>query len=647
VQVRQQVMIVCGLASALLAAWPVAAAAGQDVSETVVANDNTRASGVIENGILTIRLRAAQGTWRPEGQAGPALAIEALGSEGAALSVPAPLIRVTEGATLAVSIQNDLSAPLRVHGLCTRDGSPCAPVEVPPGAMRDVRFVSGRAGTYHYWATTIGAPVPFRELAGALIVDPPGPRVSDRILVITEWSSLTPAELGRIFSADDATREFIRLRPKLTFVVNGLSWPATERFAYRQGETVRWRVINLSSQTHPMHLHGFYFTVTRMGDGRVEQAVGGSEGRRVVTQVMPPGGTLAMEWIPEREGNWLFHCHIMSHVSPDRRLDAGASFGGGDAHASSHGDPQHDRSLGMAGMVLGITVLPSKNPQSLPRAPHQPLRKLTMVINAASEVAGGRPKAGFSVSDAGVATDPQVTSPGPPLVLRRDEPVEITVVNRLAEATSIHWHGLELDSFYDGVHGWSGKKQRLAPMIAPGASFVVRITPPRAGTFIYHTHLHDYRQLSSGLYGPLIVTDHGEKHDPAIDHVVVLGRRDATELSSPLEDATSVEVNGQRSAALTWRAGTTNRIRLINITPDDIFAVSLVARDTPVSWKPVTKDGAPVPQGDGQPGPAKVRIAVGETYDFEYDAPPGRATLWLDVRTSSGRWQSQAKVLVK
>jgi FtsP/CotA-like multicopper oxidase with cupredoxin domain len=646
-----QQLIVCGLAGALLAARPVAAAAGQDVSETVVANDNTRAAGVVDDGIVTVRLRAAQGTWRPEGQAGPALSIEALGTEGAALTVPAPLIRVIEGVTLAVSIRNDLPAPLRIHGLCTRDGGPCAPLDVPPAATRDVRFASGKAGTYHYWATTIGAPVPFRELTGALIVDPPGPRIPDRILVITEWSSLTPAQLGEIFSADDATKVFIRLRPRVTFVINGLSWPATERFSYRRGQTVRWRVINLSSQTHPMHLHGFYFTVTHMGDGRSDQAVGGGAGRRVVTQVLPSAGTLSMEWTPEREGNWLFHCHIMSHVSPDRRLNAGEPFGAsaahGAAHHATHGPAEHDPSLGMAGMVLGITVLPSKEPLARPRAEEQPLRKLTMVIQPGPPLPDGAPTAGFAISESGVPLEAQATSPGPPLVLKRDEPVEITVVNRLAEATSIHWHGLELDSFYDGVHGWSGKTQRLAPMIAPGASFVVRITPPRAGTFIYHTHLHDYRQLSSGLYGPLIVTDHGETFDPAADHVVVLGRRDATEVSAPLEDAASVEVNGQRLAVLTWRAGARNRVRLINITPDDIFNVALLARDTPVTWKPVTKDGAPVPEAESKPGPAKVRIAVGETYDFEFEAPPGRATLWLDVRTPSGRWQSQAKVLVK
>ena len=33
---------------------------------------------------------------------------------------------------------------------------------------------------------------------------------------------------------------------------------------------------------------------------------------------MPPATNMVMNWTPEREGNWLFHCHIMHHVSPER-----------------------------------------------------------------------------------------------------------------------------------------------------------------------------------------------------------------------------------------------------------------------------------------------------------------------------------------
>jgi FtsP/CotA-like multicopper oxidase with cupredoxin domain len=56
---------------------------------------------------------------------------------------------------------------------------------------------------------------------------------------------------------------------------------------------------------------------------------------------------------------------------------------------------------------------------------------------------------------------------GPPIVLTRGQPVEIEVVNRLKDPTAIHWHGIELESYFDGVPGWSGAD---TPSIAPGTS---------------------------------------------------------------------------------------------------------------------------------------------------------------------------------
>ena len=633
---------VTAMASALFVSG-TAQASVRPRPESVVANDNTRPAGRREGDTATIRLRAAAGHWQPEGLDGPVLTIDAFGEQGGALTVPAPLIRVAEGIAIAVSIRNDLATPLRVHGLCARDGGACPPVDVQPGTTSSVRFVSGRPGTYHYWATSMGSPIPFRELAGALVVDPAGHAPDrDRIFVITEWNSLTPTQLGEILRADDPSERFLAIRPRLTFVINGLSWPTTERLTYRRGELVRWRVINLTSQTHPMHLHGFFFTVLRAGDGRRDEPVGGSEGRRVVTHVLPSGGTMSLQWTPEREGNWLFHCHIMAHVSPARRLGASTSHDG--HHQHQHGDP----SLGMAGMVLGVTVLPAHNALPADDRPDPAPRRLTMIVGRGADDAQGKETMGFAVSEAKTPeAGGEVSSPGPPLVLQRGEPVEITVVNRLAEPTSIHWHGLEIESYYDGVHGWSGMGRATAPMIEPGRSFVARITPPRAGTFIYHTHLHDYRQLSSGLYGPLIVTEPGETYDPAVDHVMVLGRRDATEAAGILADATSVVVNGERMPRWTWRANERHRIRLINITPDDILTVSLIKGDAVVQWRPLTKDGAQVPSAEREPLPAQVTIAVGETYDFEYEARPGGGMLWLDVRSTNGKWQLQGQVFVK
>lgn len=615
----------------------------------VLPNDNTHAAGTLREGTLTLALRAGRGRWQPEGPTGPALEIEAFGEVGRPLTVPAPLIRVVQGTAIVASIRNDLDTSLVVHGLCARDGSRCPPVQVPPRDTREVRFASGPAGTYHYWASTLGAPVPFRELAGAFVVDDAEtPREPDRILVITEWSDLTAQQLRDVVTADVPTETFVRLKPRLTFVINGLSWPATERFTYHLGQPVRWRVVNLSSQAHPMHLHGFHFEVHSLGDGLRDSVFDERHRRLVVTQLLQPGGTMTMTWRPERAGNWLFHCHIMHHVSVARRLGDARTH----AHHSANGHGMHgndDASLGMAGMVIGVTVRERADAAAPQPSDSTPPRRLTLVMQPAPGGTSELPAAGFELLEAnGTAGTTGATAPGPPIVLRRDELVEITLVNRLEEATAIHWHGMELDSYYDGVHGWSGLGRRVTPMIEPGGSFAVRFTPPRAGTFIYHTHLHDHRQLSSGLYGPLIVVDKDEPFDAATDHVIVLGRHGLTsEEPSVLTAPDSVVINGQRDARLVWKAGTRHRVRLINITPDDIFSVSLQTSEGPVVWRPLSKDGAPVPAAESAPGPARQTIAVGETYEFEYEADRGRRTLWLEVRTPGGKWQAQARVIVR
>ena len=369
--VRPRPWITCAFSLLLMAALgsgPGATAPTASSSFTTVEpNDNLRAAGTLERGTLTLALRAAAGRWQPEGPGGATLEIEAFGEVGKALTVPAPLIRVSEGTTIAVSIRNDLDAPLVVHGLCTRGGTACAPVRIAPHQTGETRFASGPAGTYHYWASTLGAPVPFRELAGAFIVDPTAsPREPDRILVITEWTNLTAAQLRDIVTADEPTQVFVSLKPRLTFVINGLSWPATERFAYDGGQQVRWRVINLSSQPHPLHLHGFYFEVNSLGDGVRDAQIDSAHKRRVVTQLLPSSGTMTMTWTAERAGNWLFHCHVMHHVSPDRSLADGPAPADRDAGGHAHHGAARDASLGMAGMVIGVSV---RDPHSGARWP--------------------------------------------------------------------------------------------------------------------------------------------------------------------------------------------------------------------------------------------------------------------------------------
>lgn len=632
-----------------------AAAAG--AVPDVQANDNRRPAGDRADGTLTLRLRAAVGRWQPEGPIGPVVSIEALGEDGGPLVVPAPLVRVPEGTAIHASVRNELTAPLTVHGLCARDGQPCPVLVVPPGQTGEVRFATGVAGTYHYWASAIGAPVPFREMGGAFIVDSAaGAETSDRVFVITEWTSLSPPELGAIMSAVDPGEAFVARQPAVVFMVNGRSWPATERLHYQVGETARWRVVNLSSQPHPMHLHGFYFDIDSHGDGLREIAAGPAPRQRAVTHLLPSSGTLMMTWVPERDGQWLFHCHLMEHVSPWRRVaPAGVTADAAPGHGD-HGGPgshdaagQADPSLGMAGLVMGVTVTRPAAPRLPAPPPTMPERALTLTMRAGAPTASGAPVAGFVLADSSApAGAPGFDSPGPVLVLRRGEPVAITLRNELGEPTAIHWHGMELESYYDGVHGFSGSGLRTTPIIAPGASFVARFTPPRAGTFIYHSHLHDHRQLSSGLYGALVVVEPGETFEPRTDHALVLGRRGLTSgrLRLP-DDTTPVVLNGAPGPRLVWAAGTTHRLRLVNITADDVLEVSLRGPRGLASWAPVAKDGAALPDARQLPAPATQVIAVGETYDFALTTPSQPGTWWLEVRTTAGKWQMQSQIVVR
>ncbi|MFI5326687.1 MAG: multicopper oxidase domain-containing protein, partial [Candidatus Rokuibacteriota bacterium] len=213
----------------------------------------------------------------------------------------------------------------------------------------------------------------------------------------------------------------------------------------------------------------------------------------------------------------------------------------------------------------------------------------------------------------------RVSVPGPPILLTQGETASITVVNRTSEPTTVHWHGMELESVYDGVAGWGRTGSRVAPLVAPGDSFVVEMTPPRAGTFIYHSHMDETDQLRSGMYGPLIVLEPGERFEPSVDRVFTIGQT---------VDAW-IAINGQdQPAPQNLRAGTRYRLRFINIHRDATVDISLRGDSGPLRWHAEAKDGAyllPALRGERN---ARVRMGVGETYDFTWTpARPGEATL--------------------
>jgi L-ascorbate oxidase len=104
---------------------------------------------------------------------------------------------------------------------------------------------------------------------------------------------------------------------------------------------------------------------------------------------------------------------------------------------------------------------------------------------------------------------------GPTLRWKEGEPVTVNVTNRLAEETSIHWHGIVLPVAMDGVPmvNFAG--------IRPGETFTYRFTVRQAGTYWYHSHSAGQEQ--EGMYAPIVIEPAaGERYRVDRDHVVML-----------------------------------------------------------------------------------------------------------------------------
>jgi FtsP/CotA-like multicopper oxidase with cupredoxin domain len=476
-----------------------------------------------------------------------------------------------------------------------------------PGESHTVRFTAGEPGTYSYYATIghIVFPMAERETAGgAFVVDPPGARTDDRVFVINIYgNSPGPHEVSNALA------------------LNGKTWPYTERLSASLGDSVRYRIVNVSMRAHPIHLHGFYFRVDGHGSGLADTVFAPADRRLAVTESVFPRGSLTMMWQPDRPGNWLLHCHLAFHVVPELALL--------EAPPPERHDPlSHDANRHMAGLVMGITVPASTDWREPVRSDPQRLR--LFVQEGPRRRAA--PRSMSYVVQAGDAPRPDsVQVPGPTLVLTRGRPADITVINRMREPTGVHWHGIELESYSDGVVGWSGMGDRVAPPIAPGDSFVARLTQPRAGTFIYHTHLGDLEQLTAGLYGAIVVLEPGERFDPSRDHVIVAGW-DGDVIPRRLL------INGDSAPPpLVLTRDRSHRFRFVNIGAAGFVRFALHRDGTVLRWRAVGKDGADLPPSAAVETPSAVRINVGETFDAAFDATaPGEYELIYELTLRPG-----------
>lgn len=107
-----------------------------------------------------------------------------------------------------------------------------------------------------------------------------------------------------------ATRE-IELRltgnmERYTWSINGVKYEDADPIRLKYGERVRFKFVNETMMSHPMHLHGMWSTLDT-GKGKWNPV------KHTIN--INPGMTVYSETEVDEPGEWAFHCHLSYHMA--------------------------------------------------------------------------------------------------------------------------------------------------------------------------------------------------------------------------------------------------------------------------------------------------------------------------------------------
>jgi len=173
--------------------------------------------------------------------------------------------------------------------------------------------------------------------------------------------------------------------------------------------------------------------------------------------------------------------------------------------------------------------------------------------------------------------------PGPEIHVHEGEPLKVILHNELKVPTSLHFHGLDLPQGIDGlpragtapdIDGVSTVKPER--YLRPGESFAYQFIPQVQTTAYYHPQVMHLSQRQSGMYGALIVHPRLPGHVVSEDRVLFISKMPVSTkptASSPAKERAIYLVNGKTAPfipALTVRAGQRVRLRVFNLTEEDV-----------------------------------------------------------------------------
>lgn len=184
-------------------------------------------------------------------------------------STPGPTIEVTEGDKVRIIVKNELPEPTTIHwhGIelpFAQDGSSDAN-PILPGKTHIYEFTPYQSGTYFYHSGFNIAKQEMYGLAGLLVIHPKngyGHKIDrDIAILLQEWAILP----GNV-DPNLVTMNFN------WFTFNGHSAPSIPIINIKQGERVRIRLGTMMMDSHPIHIHGYTWTVVGTEGGPIKKS---------------------------------------------------------------------------------------------------------------------------------------------------------------------------------------------------------------------------------------------------------------------------------------------------------------------------------------------------------------------------------------
>lgn len=218
------------------------------------------------------------------------------------------------------------------------------------------------------------------------------------------------------------------------------------------------------------------------------------------------------------------------------------------------------------------------------------------------------------------------TSPGPTLVAKPGDTININFTNKLGEPTNLHTHGLHVSP--------AGNSDNVFVDIKNGDSFQYQYTldtdlPP--GVYWYHPHHHGMAapQVFGGLYGALIVEEPNSVASNA-DRVLVVSditiNKDGT-VASPTHmdqmmgrEGATLLLNGQVQPAFESKQGAVERWRIVNACTSRYLSLSIPGATAQLLGIDSGRYAAPVPV-------TNFTLAPGNRADVLVSIGSGKASL--------------------